>query len=190
MGFSFHTGVLWSEVPGRDNPDERPKETHIGPLRAIRRARTARDSARLAALKKRYPREALGKATYDHVAEYLKTNLGIPGDYFYDLNSYGAAELIGGVTGVVATALCWNRADTEEFSKLVGGMGVSAVMGANPLLLIVTIVALAKAFHKAHHAGEYAEFVAERTTVAANETKTLADRHLRTAVAGSGNGLG
>ena len=472
MGFSFHTGVLWSEVPGRDNPDERPKETHIGPLvkthtqfpaallergfgpdthyllgrrsgglplradsrpavdallaelktqwheyrrasdpelrikglRAIRRARTARDSARLAALKKRYPRaaaydrmerfskgkhlvasalgaiqaapkksstavrEALGKATtgsrkalesatplangllsttqgllasalstdlngilqdmvkgtatiydkamdadylltnigggnhrmfdgghtllgafravrdaspddtviqeamgllegifkdmtttkglplanwdkatYDHVAEYLKTNLGIPGDYFYDLNSYGAAELIGGVIGVVATALCWNRADTEEFSKLVGGMGVSAVMGANPLLLIVTIVALAKAFHKAHHAGEYAEFidghlkggigagaslaaaaqigvvggpaglallaglsagilvnmatknvsvvqigqfVAERATVAANETKTLADRYVRTAVAGSGNWLG
>ena len=187
------------------------------------------------------------KATYDHVAEYLKTNLGIPGDYFYDLNSYGAAELIGGVIGVVATALCWNRADTEEFSKLVGGMGVSAVMGANPLLLIVTIVALAKAFHKAHHAGEYAEFVdghlkggisagatlaaaaqigvvggpaglallaglsagilvnmatknvsvvqigqfvAERATVAANETKTLADRYVRTAVAGSGNWLG
>lgn len=32
MGFSFHTGVLWTEIPGRDNPDERPTEIHIGPL--------------------------------------------------------------------------------------------------------------------------------------------------------------
>ena len=32
MGFSFHTGVLWSEIPGQDNPGERPEEVHIGPL--------------------------------------------------------------------------------------------------------------------------------------------------------------
>ena len=38
-------------------------------------------------------------------------------------------------------------------------MGVSAVMSANPLLLIVTVVALAKAFHKAHQTGDYADFV-------------------------------
>ena len=99
------------------------------------------------------------KATYDQVAEYLKSNLGIPKDYFYDLNSYKTPELLAGVIGVVATALCWNRADTEDFSRLVGGMGVSAVMGANPLLLLVTVVALARAFHKAHHAGEYTELV-------------------------------
>ena len=24
MGFSFHTGVLWSEIPGQNNPGERP----------------------------------------------------------------------------------------------------------------------------------------------------------------------
>ncbi len=99
------------------------------------------------------------KATYDSVAEYLKSNLGIPKDWFYDLNSYDAPELIGGVIGVVATALSWNRTETEEFAKLVGGMGVSALVAANPLLLVVTIVALARAFHKAHHAGEYVEFV-------------------------------
>lgn len=99
------------------------------------------------------------KTTYDQVAEYLQSNLGIPKDWFYDLNSYDAPELIGGVIGVVATALSWNRAETEEFAKLVGGMGVSALVAANPLLLVVTVVALARAFHKAHHAGEYVEFV-------------------------------
>lgn len=32
MGYSFHTGVLWTELPGQYNPGERPREIHIGPL--------------------------------------------------------------------------------------------------------------------------------------------------------------
>ena len=99
------------------------------------------------------------KATYDQVAGFLESQFRIPRDWFYDLISYDASELLGGVIGVVATALHWNRADIESFSKLVGGMGVSAVMSKNPLLLIVTVVALAKAFHRAHHTGDYADFV-------------------------------
>lgn len=98
------------------------------------------------------------KPTYDHVAGFLESQFHIPKDWFYDLNSYDAAELLGGVTGVVATALCWSRADTERFSHLVGGMGVSAVVSANPLLLVVTVVALAKAFHQARQSGDYADF--------------------------------
>lgn len=34
-----------------------------------------------------------------------------------------------------------------------------AVSGLNPLLIIVTLVALARAFHKARQTGEYASFV-------------------------------
>ena len=97
------------------------------------------------------------KVSYDQVAGYLEAHFRIPKEWFYDLNSYDAAELLGGVIGVVSVALCWNRADTETFSKLVGGMGLAAVRGANPLLLIVTVVALARAFHKAHQAGDYSE---------------------------------
>ena len=96
--------------------------------------------------------------TYNQVSGWLQSNFGIPKDWFYDLNSYDAPELLGSVIGVVATALLWNRADTEQFSTLVGSMGVSAAMSANPLLLIVTVVALARAFHKARSSGEYPEF--------------------------------
>ena len=99
------------------------------------------------------------KATYDKVSDFLASKLSIPKDWFHDLNTYDAAQLLGGVVGVVATALCWNRADTESFARLVGGMGVSALARTNPLLLLVTVVALARAFHKAHHTGEYAELV-------------------------------
>ena len=97
--------------------------------------------------------------TFNRVAGSLESNFHISKDWFYNLNTYDAAELLGASIGVVSLALHWNRADTETFSRLVGSMGMSATIGANPLLLVVTVVALAKAFHKAHQTGEYAEFV-------------------------------
>ena len=99
------------------------------------------------------------KATYDQAASFFESQFSIPRDWFYDLNSYDSAELLSGVIGLVATVLSWNRTEIEDFSKLVGGMGVSAVMSANPLLLVVTAIAFAKAFHKARRAGDYADFV-------------------------------
>lgn len=96
--------------------------------------------------------------TFNRVAGALESNFHIPKGWFYDLNTYDAVELLGGAIGIVALVLNWNQADTESFAKLVGGMGVSAAFDANPLLLVVTVVALAKAFHKAHQTGEYAEF--------------------------------
>ena len=99
------------------------------------------------------------KATFDAVAESLKSNFGIPKSWFYDLNTYDVAEVLGGAVGTVGVIFGWNRADTEEFSKLVGSMGISAAVSANPLLLVVTVVALARAFHKARETGEFAELV-------------------------------
>ena len=90
------------------------------------------------------PLATWNKATYDEVASFLASELRIPKDWFYGLNSYDSAQLLGATIGVVATALCCNRASTESFAKLVGGMGVSALVRANPLLLVVTVVALAR----------------------------------------------
>ena len=97
--------------------------------------------------------------TYRRVSETLETNFHIPKAWFYDLNTYDVADLLGSAIGIVAVIFHWNRGETEEFAKLVGGMGLSAVFSANPLLLIVTVVAMARAFHIAHRSGEYAEFV-------------------------------
>ncbi len=85
-------------------------------------------------------------------------NLGISRDWLIDLVNYDAVELVGSSIGVVAIALNWNNEDIEEFTTIVGGMGLSAAVGANPLLLIVTVVALAKAFHTARKTGDWKEF--------------------------------
>ncbi len=99
------------------------------------------------------------KETFDHVAGTLESNFHISREWFYDLNTYDAAELLGGTVGVLALALGWNRVDTETFARFVGSMGLSSAISANPLLLVVTVAALAKAFHRAHQTGEYAEFI-------------------------------
>ena len=99
------------------------------------------------------------KGTFDGVAGALESTFHIPKGWFYDLNTYDAAELFGGTIGAVALVFSWNRADTEALAKMVGGMGLSAAISANPLLLLVTVVALARAFQKARQTGEYTEFV-------------------------------
>ena len=98
------------------------------------------------------------KTTFDSVANALESTFHIPKDWFYDLNTYDAVELLGSAVGAVALVFSWNRADTEAFAKLVGSMGLSAAISANPLLLVATVVALARAFQKARQTGEYAKF--------------------------------
>ena len=93
------------------------------------------------------------KATYDQVSGFMNSQFSIPKGWFYDLNSFDAAEVLGATVGVVSVVLCWNRADAEQFGRLAGGMGLAAALSANPLLLIVVVVALARAYSKARAEG-------------------------------------
>ena len=99
------------------------------------------------------------KGTYNEVSGFLDSQFGIPKGWFYDLNSFDAAEVLGASVGALALVLCWSRADAEQFGKLVGGLGLTAAIGANPLLLIVVLAALAKAFTKARAEGRLGDAV-------------------------------
>lgn len=130
------------------SPDDTIIEEALGFLEAIFRDLTT---------PKGLPLANWDKATYEQVAAHLQSNFGVPKDWFYDINSYDAVELLGSVIGLIAVVLSWNEKDIEKFSNLVGGMGVTSVFSANPLLLILTVVSLARAFHKAEHSEEYVE---------------------------------
>ena len=97
--------------------------------------------------------------TFNRVAGTLESSFHIPKSWFVGLNTFTFAELIGATIGTVAVIFAWNRADSETFAKLVGGMGMSAALAANPLLAVVTVVSLARAFHNARRAGEIPDFV-------------------------------
>ena len=89
------------------------------------------------------------KATYDQASAFMNSEFGIPKSWFYDLTSFDAPEVLGSAIGVLAVTLMWSRADAEQFARLAGGMGLAAALSANPMLLIVTVVCLAKAFSEA-----------------------------------------
>ena len=99
------------------------------------------------------------QATYDSVAGMLKENFDIPKDWFYDLLTYDAAEVVGSVGGAMALIFRWNKADSKEFGRIVGSTGLAAVVSANPLLGVVMIAALAKAFAEARGDGAYEDAI-------------------------------
>ena len=104
--------------------------------------------------------EVIDTVYIDSVASesYTLVNLEISRSWLNDLASYNVLGLIVGSIGILAVALNWNNDDIEEFSSLVGSIGLSAAVSGNPLMLITTVVALARAFHVARKSGDWKEF--------------------------------
>ena len=99
------------------------------------------------------------KATFDSVAASLDDNFGISKEWFFDLVTYDASEVLGAVVGGLALAFRWNKADSKEFARIVGSTGLAAVVSANPMLGVVMVAALAKAFAEAHAEGAYEDAI-------------------------------
>ena len=99
------------------------------------------------------------RETYGEVSGYLQSQFSIPKGWFYDINSFDAAEVLGAGVGVVAVFFCWSRAESEQFGRLAGGMGLTAALSANPLLLIIAITAFARAFQLARLEGRTGDAV-------------------------------
>ena len=130
------------------SPDDSIFEEAAGFLQAL-----ARDATTPRGL----PLVTWDQETFNGLTDTLG-RVGIPRAWVVDMVSYDAVELIGASLGVLAIALNWNNDDVEEFSRPVGSLGLVAVVGANPLLLIVTVVALGRAFHTARRTGDWKEF--------------------------------
>ena len=95
--------------------------------------------------------------TLNNVVE-TQADLGVFMSWSNDLVTYDVVELIGGSIGILAVALNWNNDDVEEFSNIVGGIGLYSAISVNPFMLIVTVVAVARAFHVARKSGDWKEF--------------------------------
>ena len=99
------------------------------------------------------------KARYDQVASSLESRFHISRDWFYDLNSYTAAELVGASIAILAVVFQWNPGDTESFSRTVGSLGMAGVVSANPLLLVIMVVAFGRAFQRARMESKHGDLV-------------------------------
>ena len=57
-----------------------------------------------------------------------------------DISSVDTSELIGSTIGSIMVVFRWNEGEAGEFVKLGAAFSTSAAVGANTLLLIVSLV--------------------------------------------------
>ena len=91
----------------------------------------------------------LGKLTDDAYA--LLQNLGVSEETARDLLTVNGQEaieaLVGGSLATVSLVLAWKKEDKENFSKALGSIGLASVVGMNPVVLVVLVVAAALGYN-------------------------------------------
>ncbi len=74
--------------------------------------------------------------------------LGISQEFFNDVVTFNAVEVLGAAVPAIAILLGWSKGDRKRFWESLGAFGVSAVVSANPILAIVIVIAAALDFHR------------------------------------------
>lgn len=82
------------------------------------------------------------KGQFDKVASFTH----IPKKWLADALTFNAAELIGTAIATLALVFGWSKLDSKQFAEYAGGLGVAAIVSANPLLGLVVIISAARAF--------------------------------------------
>lgn len=88
------------------------------------------------------------KGAFDTVAASL-AELGIEKVWIAKMVSINAENLLGGISGVFSVIFNWNAADSERFAEMVGSFGISSAFALNPLIGVVALVCLARAYQRA-----------------------------------------
>lgn len=79
--------------------------------------------------------------------EYFQ-NLGFSESWVVDVLHQNAVEFIGAAVPAVGAALCFSSADQERFGRIVGSLGIAALVSANPLGALAALVMLGLALRK------------------------------------------
>lgn len=86
------------------------------------------------------------KVSYDKLASVISEKFFIKKSWLYDLQTVNLLEVFSSTLGVVALFFGWKKKDKEEFAELCASLGLAGAVGANPILLIISIVSLAKSY--------------------------------------------
>ena len=86
------------------------------------------------------------KASYELLVSKISNTFLIKKSWLFDLQNVDLLEVFSSTLGVVALFFGWKNKDKEEFAELCASLGLAGAVGANPLLLIIALVSLAKSF--------------------------------------------
>ena len=83
---------------------------------------------------------------YKALASKISSTFFIKKQWLYDFQSVDVLEVLSSTIGVVALFFGWKKKDKEEFAELCASLGLAGAVGANPFLLIIALIALAKSY--------------------------------------------
>ena len=92
------------------------------------------------------PFMTISKDGYDKTTSYLKNQFGIPSNWYYDIQTVNLAEIFGSTLGALAVIFNWNKKDKEIFGEIASSLFISGMIGGNPLVIIMSLVTLARAY--------------------------------------------
>jgi ammonia channel protein AmtB len=78
----------------------------------------------------------------------MSEKFAVKKSWLLDIQSVNLSEIFGATLGVVALMFGWKKHEKEEFANLSSSLILGGAVGANPILLIVSIVSWAKSYTK------------------------------------------
>jgi hypothetical protein len=98
------------------------------------------------------------QAGFERFAERLGSIPGVSKTWIYDAVSYDAFEVLSAGLGAVGLIFALQRDDLTRLSELLGSMGVTALISANPILGLSIVATSGYAYWKAKNRGEEVAF--------------------------------
>jgi hypothetical protein len=142
--FEGHTvGAAWRAVRSA-LPDDWFAEEVIGWLRAL-----GSDFVTVVGL----PVTSLTPEGYARLETFVCGSLGVSREWLIDVlheNAVEGLQLAAGCVPIIAAAMGWGKSDAETYARLAARLGVGAVVAANPIMILVALALLARAYEMAN----------------------------------------
>jgi len=95
------------------------------------------------------PFYTVDKANFDQWVEAVVGTIpGVDRRYLYDLMSFDALEILAAGISVVGVFFAFKNEDKERLAEILGAMGISSTISANPILGLMTIAVTAYSYWK------------------------------------------
>jgi hypothetical protein len=141
--FEGHTfDVAWGAARSA-LPDDSFAEEVIGWLRAL-----GSDFVTVVGL----PVTSLTPENHARLEAFVCNTLGVSREWLIDvlhMNAVEGLQLAAGCVPIIAAVMGWSRSDVETYARLAAGLGVGAVGAANPIMILVALATLARAYQMA-----------------------------------------
>lgn len=141
--FEGHTAASARQAVRDALPDDTPAQELIGWLQAL-----GSDFVTVVGL----PLVELTPEAFGRLEIFLSDMFGLSREQLVDallVNAVEGLQFASGCIPLVAAAMGWGELDASAFARLAGSLGVGGIVAANPIMVVVVLLMLARAYQLA-----------------------------------------